>query len=76
MLDAFWVIHAERIGYGPFFTTISLFANVLFILTALVLWNALIRRIAPRGSRHLCAIVFKPAPGELLHKYLRQLTIR
>lgn len=50
LLDAFWVIHAERIGYGPFFTTISLFANVLFILTALLGLNFLVRRFAPRAA--------------------------
>lgn len=49
-LDAFWVVYAERVGYGPFFSTISLFANVLFILTALLLLNVLVRRIAPRQA--------------------------
>ena len=28
-LDAFWVIEAEKVGQGPYFTTVSLFANVL-----------------------------------------------
>ena len=50
VLDAFWIIHAERVGYGPFFTTISLFANVLFILTALLVLNNLVRRFVPRMS--------------------------
>ena len=48
VLDAFWVIHAEKVGYGPYFTTISLFANVFFILTALLVLNAGLRRFAPR----------------------------
>jgi hypothetical protein len=48
--DAFWVIQAERVGFGPFFTTISLFANVLFILTTLLALNALVRRFAPRQA--------------------------
>jgi hypothetical protein len=49
-LDALWVIEAEKVGQGPYFTTISLFANVLFILTALLVVNAGIRRLAPRFS--------------------------
>ncbi|MES2458947.1 MAG: DUF6785 family protein [Armatimonadota bacterium] len=48
VLNAFWVIEAERVGRGPYFTCISLFANVFFILTALVGINALLRRFAPR----------------------------
>jgi len=50
VLDAFWVIQAEKVGYGPYFTTISLFANVLFILAGLLAVNAGLRRIAPRVS--------------------------
>lgn len=50
VLDAYWVIRAERVGYGPFFSTISLFANTLFILTALLALNGLLRRFAPRFS--------------------------
>jgi hypothetical protein len=48
VLDAFWVILAERVGYGPYFTSISLFANVLFLLTALLVVNAALSRVAPR----------------------------
>ncbi|GAB4468520.1 MAG: hypothetical protein OHK0029_40970 [Armatimonadaceae bacterium] len=48
ILDAFWVIYAEKVGYGPYFTTISLFANVFFVLTALLLVNLGLRRFAPR----------------------------
>ena len=50
LLDAFWVIMAEKVGQGPYFTTISLFANVLFILTALLAINTVLRRHAPRFS--------------------------
>ena len=50
VLDAFWVIHAEKVGRGPYFTTISLFANVFFILTALLIVNAGLRRLLPRVS--------------------------
>ena len=48
VLDAFWVIEAEKVGYGPYFTTISLFANVFFILTGLIVVNGLLKRFAPR----------------------------
>jgi len=50
VLDAFWVIAAEKVGYGPYFTTISLFANVFFILTLLLIVNAGLRRFAPRAA--------------------------
>jgi hypothetical protein len=50
VLDAFWVIEAEKVGQGPYFTTISLFANLFFILTALLIANAAVRRISPRRS--------------------------
>jgi hypothetical protein len=50
VLDAFWIIQAERVGRGPYFTCISLFANVFFILTALVGINALLRRLVPRSA--------------------------
>jgi len=50
LLDAFWVIRAERITGGPYFSTISLFANVLFILTGVTILNALVRKVAPRTA--------------------------
>jgi hypothetical protein len=48
ILDAFWVIQAEKVGRGPYFTTISLFANVFFLLTVLLILNGLVRKITPR----------------------------
>lgn len=48
VLDAFWVIRAERVGYGPFFSTISLFANALFLLTGVLLLNWPLRRFLPK----------------------------
>ena len=48
VLDAFWVVEAEKVGYGPYFTTISLFANVFFILTGLIIVNGVLKRLAPR----------------------------
>jgi hypothetical protein len=50
VLDTFWVILAEKVGQGPYFTTISLFANVVTILTALLIVNAGLRRFLPRWS--------------------------
>ncbi|MBC8102027.1 MAG: hypothetical protein H7Z41_05505 [Cytophagales bacterium] len=50
VLDAFWVIQAEKLGSGPYFTTISLFANVFFLLTVLLIANALVKRLAPRAA--------------------------
>ncbi len=50
VLDAFWVVQAEKVGLGPYFTTISLFANVFFLLTVLVGINVLLRRFAPRAA--------------------------
>jgi hypothetical protein len=49
VVDAFWVITAEKVGNGPYFTTVSLFANVFFILAVLLAGNALIRRLVPRA---------------------------
>jgi hypothetical protein len=48
VVDAFWVIYAEKVGWGPYFTTISLFANVFFVLTVLLLLNLALRRFLPR----------------------------
>ena len=50
VLDALWVIEAEKVGQGPYFTTISLFANLFFILTVLLIGNAGMRRWLPRLS--------------------------
>ncbi|MGC4045478.1 MAG: hypothetical protein QM758_16930 [Armatimonas sp.] len=50
LLDAFWVIRAERVGYGPFFSTISLFANVLFLLTIVLLVNRVVKRVLPKQA--------------------------
>jgi hypothetical protein len=59
-LNAFWVIRLERVLFGPFPSTISLFANVVFVLFLLVCLNVLLRRFAPR-------IAF--SQGELLTLY-------
>ena len=46
--NVWWVILAEKVGRGPYFTTISLFANAFFTLVVLLLLNAVVRRILPR----------------------------
>ena len=48
VLDAFWVIRAERVGQGPYFSTISLFANVLFLLTVVMVANQAIKKVVPK----------------------------
>ena len=51
-LDSLWIIQMERIRSGPFPTTISLFANAVFVLAVLVLGNHVARRSrALRGRR-------------------------
>jgi len=48
--DAWWVISCEDVLRGPYSTTISLFANAVFILAALTLVNAALRRVIPRAA--------------------------
>src|SRR3954471_6619107 len=43
-LDSLWIIQMERIRAGPFPTTISLFANAVFVLAVLVLLTRAARR--------------------------------
>src|SRR5579871_402958 len=47
-LTSFWVIQLERVMFGPYPSTISLFANVVFVLFLLMGLNALLRRFLPR----------------------------
>ena len=49
-LSDYWVLMAEKVRTGPYFTTISIFANVVFILAVLALVNTLLRRAIPRAS--------------------------
>ena len=58
--NAFWIVRIERVMYGPYPSTISLFANVVFVLFLLVCGNALLRRVRP-------ALAF--SQGELLTVY-------
>jgi hypothetical protein len=50
VLDAFWIIEAQNIGRGPYFTAISLFANVFFLLAVVTGANAVVRRFRPRAA--------------------------
>src|SRR5262249_20085324 len=50
-LDSLWIIQMERIRSGPYPTTISLFANAVFVLAVLVLLTHAARRF--RGLRGL-----------------------
>src|SRR5438105_1504169 len=47
-LNCYWIIQMERVRQGPYVTSISLFANVVFILLLFVSLNALVRRWSPR----------------------------
>jgi len=44
-LNAYWLVHAEAVGYGPFPTTISLFPNVLLVLLVLTWLNLLVKKL-------------------------------
>ena len=48
VVDNYWVVRMERVVAGPYPTTISLFANAIFVLAALIGLNALLRRFRPR----------------------------
>ena len=47
-LNCFWVVRMERVGFGPYPSTVSLFANVVFVLFVLRGLNAPLRRWAPQ----------------------------
>lgn len=50
VLDNLWVVWMERVVSGPYVTTISLFANAVFILALMLAWNGLVRRLAPGAA--------------------------
>lgn len=60
-LNAYWIILMEVTRYSGHPTTISLFFNVVFLLTVLIGLNALIGRLWPRARLE---------PGELLTIYI------
>lgn len=47
-INAFWIVRLERVMFGPYPSTISLFANVIFVLFLFVGLNACLRRYAPK----------------------------
>lgn len=46
-LDNYWVLMMEKVLSGPYPTTISIFANVVFVLAVLALANAILRHARP-----------------------------
>lgn len=46
--NAYWVIQMERLRAGPYVTSISLFANCVFLLALLTAANHVVRRRFPR----------------------------
>ena len=48
ILQIQWTLRAEKMGFGPFFTTLSLFSNCLFGLMLIVGINAILTRVLPR----------------------------
>ncbi|MDH7570541.1 MAG: hypothetical protein QHJ73_13250, partial [Armatimonadota bacterium] len=48
--NCYWIVQMERVRKGPYVTSISLFANVVFVLTALALANAWLARRRPRWA--------------------------
>ncbi len=58
--NAYWVIQMERVRAGPYVSSISLFANAVFLLALLSVLNRLVARRLPR-------VAF--SPGELMLVY-------
>jgi len=48
--NAYWIIQMERVRPGPYPTSISLFANAVFVLAALTGLNGVVRRLRPRWA--------------------------
>jgi hypothetical protein len=49
-LNCYWIIQNERVRQGPYVTSISLFANVVFILLLFLILNAALRLLWPRAA--------------------------
>ena len=47
-IDNYWVLMMEKVREGPYPTTISIFANAVFVLAALAALNHLLRKLNPR----------------------------
>jgi hypothetical protein len=50
--NSYWVVTSEAVQFGPYLTTLSLFANALFWLVLLVAASALLRRLRPQWALH------------------------
>ncbi|NLC57828.1 MAG: hypothetical protein GX774_13410 [Armatimonadetes bacterium] len=59
-LNCYWIVQMERVRKGPYVTSISLFANAVFVMVVLVLLNAWVARRRPQRAF---------TPGELLVTY-------
>lgn len=49
-LNCYWIIQMERVRQGPYVTSISLFANVVFVLLLFLIVNAALHRWWPRAA--------------------------
>jgi len=49
-VNCLWVVRMERVSYGPYPSTVSLFANVVFTLFVMIGLNALLRRVRPQAA--------------------------
>jgi hypothetical protein len=49
-LNCYWIIQNERVRQGPYVTSISLFANVVFFLLLFLVLDAALRRWWPRAA--------------------------
>ena len=47
-LDTYWVLMTEKVKPGPYPTTVSLFANVVFVLAVLAAVNSVLKKISRR----------------------------
>jgi hypothetical protein len=67
-LNCYWIIQMERVRQGPYVTSISLFANVVFLLLLFLIGNAALRRVRPglvlrRGELLLLYVMLSVASG-------------
>src|SRR5437867_3859181 len=67
-LNGYWIIQMERVRQGPYVTSISLFANVVFILLLFVAINVPLRRWQPgwalrRGELLLLYVMLSISSG-------------
>jgi len=57
-VNSLWVMYLESIGgHGPFVSTISMFFNVIFVITVVALLNAAVRRLSPSLALHRAELI-------------------